>query len=331
MFIETLRKPKAPNPLGHLVREITMLSSMDLNELAPLPRLCPFVVEFNDRDLWCPQLSAFLQQWKYLTKSSPFRFLYSYQVPPKDSLGKELTILEVHTKVHAGFTILVTRFPSIEKLHITNMDMARSAIFLDELEVLHKALPNLWFLSLFDVAFTGIIPEYITPCDTVRDLHLVPKFCSLWGQYCARKYSGLEKLKLSLRAADDTDTNSEALTLMRSCRRLKWFEFNCSDPGSINLYQQILEILQEIRAPVEMLQFGYYDAPLYVKAMNDFQGTLSNVRLYNLRDVIVEELVEQLRACLFLVELHMRVSKAKLPLDYVLYNYNLLERRAGTK
>ncbi|KAG0175196.1 hypothetical protein DFQ28_005417 [Apophysomyces sp. BC1034] len=295
-FIGALRRTERSNPLGHFVRKMTGSRNIGRDGLAFLQRLCPFVVEFDTQlCFWYPELAEDLEGWKHLTKAPCVVILTG---PPNfslDFLKKHVQRLELHIKGYPEWINLMTELPCVEELRIDGYE-SNPDVSLSDLETVHKALPRLNSLELWSISIRGEMPDHVAPCNTVRRLQLSLNDSHLWGLYFARKYTHLENLDIFW-LEYTPNMLSEAKTLTRSCRGLKWFRIRVTEGDEHSVSREHLLILREIGAPLTELEFLDVDVPEYATIISGFRATVSKIIIRPGDGKTDEDILEPLKAC----------------------------------
>ncbi|KAG0168995.1 hypothetical protein DFQ30_004074 [Apophysomyces sp. BC1015] len=186
-----------------------------------------------------------------------------------------------------------------------------------ELEAIHEVLPRLRAFGMRTIEVHGKVPEHIASCDRVRDLTLRGIDGHLWGHYFARKYKNLEKLDLGYHKETVQSERTEAMILAKSCRGLKWFKWHSCDRGGHTEQQRLLEIFQQMDAPITNLDLLFPDKPWYVANAEGFHRTLSHVDL-SFDNTKSEEVLIPLKSCLLLVEVKLYGGSVHIQMDSIL-------------
>ncbi|KAG0172178.1 hypothetical protein DFQ30_011002 [Apophysomyces sp. BC1015] len=305
LFLEALQSQEKTNPLGRLVRKLTISEEDSALDIASLPRLCPLVAEFNYKEVWSSDFSAILQEWKYIAKFGPIVI-----GDPKEIISEFLqsrtTELTIHVSSYKELKDAMSELPRIEKLKIVGTyDISRTAgpeISLGEIEALHNILPRLQTFEMIYITIYGELPQHITTRDKIHMLNLCSIKGSRWGKYFGQKYTNLQELGISFGIPTDMAARPELVYLASSCLRLKRLSNYCKT-GDGELEQNLWEIFQRVGAPMSELNFSLPNITKYKTIITDFHGTLSHVELnFDIRTRF-EDIADPLSTCSLLVEL----------------------------
>ncbi|KAG0167354.1 hypothetical protein DFQ29_000505, partial [Apophysomyces sp. BC1021] len=327
LFVATLRDSENLNALGHRIRILKLSFSfsktvdldLDLDsvretfwenynlEFKLLFRLCPFVVELDSWNDWCLAAVENFQEWKHITKLPSIVCQNPLPTSSLDFFRNRLTRLTIACADSSEWNDFVTELPCIEILTLTPIDPWSSdetkntlSISILGLEMLHKSLQFLQSLTMMSFVLHGEIPNDITPCDTVHELVLYANNAYLWDRYIARKYTTLETLKISSINVDDENNRAEIMTLIKSCRHLKWFESSLCRGDLVGIHQQILDTLYEMGTSVTSLNVDGWDVLPYTTIVSRFHKTLSSI-VFSVMEI--SDFLGPLEQCSSLVEL----------------------------
>ncbi|KAG0164859.1 hypothetical protein DFQ30_009310 [Apophysomyces sp. BC1015] len=318
-FTKALRHAEVRNPLGHIVRTITLQSMWTVGHgsIASLPSVCPLVTEFH-ATTWRAHFTEALEKWKHLTKISEVYLCESLDFP-SSLFQKQITKLHLNVvDSPEKWLDLVTHLPCIEKLTVGFGNLAyidtQKCISLSDLEKLHSSLPRLRSFEMQNVATYGEMPEYITPCDTVCELILSPLNACLWAEYFAQKYTNLKIFTLMNHFSGEV--KADTMVFLKSCKHLE--QFHCLDSTNTIFYQDAYKTLYEIDAPLARLEFFEWSTIPYEETVNNFHRTVTNIRCavsHKSDATTSDELVKPLKNCLLLTELTLIYGSCVMEAD----------------
>ncbi|KAF7728377.1 hypothetical protein EC973_006185 [Apophysomyces ossiformis] len=312
LFTETLRKTRDTSHLGHLVRKLNLRFRVKYHELTELIPLCPFVTEFHTSNWLNHEWGTILQEWRYLEKVPKVVVRTKTLGFSLGSFRTQIKELSICSYIYCDWLNLLQELPCVEELTITcaNSDMpeASGKISISELETLHDALRHLRVLKLERFQLYGEMSRTIEPCSSVRALTLRVANGDLWGDYFGQKYTQLRQLFLGIFVEYSETMRSQAQTLARSCRCLQVFNDQASFYHNTRLYQDILDVLGEIRSPLTDLRLEQCDASSYARFVSSFYGTVLDLYYSSAEEVTVKEITEPLKLCLSLerIEIYHR-------------------------
>ncbi|KAG0186674.1 hypothetical protein DFQ28_007468, partial [Apophysomyces sp. BC1034] len=318
-FIEVLRDTEAFNPLGDRVRRLILPEDDCISDhvIAPLPHLCPSITNLDCGVEWSPEHLAILREWKHVPSIR--------SITVRDFCGFPLgfvTTLAIHTRLCSEWMEFIAKIPCIENLEVIGgeTDFTTDSFDIEEislcaLETLHDVLPHLQTFDMSYILIYGEMPQHITPCDRIHGMSLFGIGGHLWGQYFARKYTNIEKLRFDYNQWTSEDTKTELMALTRSCRHLKQLA-SYSRPEYLKPF---FEILHQIDAPLADISFHGSDPIFYAKTVEDFHRSLSRVHFDYMRTDTFSEIVEPLSSCLHLTELRVGNNKGQhIEVDQIL-------------
>ncbi|KAG0166056.1 hypothetical protein DFQ30_007640 [Apophysomyces sp. BC1015] len=264
-----------------------------------------------------PELIEVLGKWEHLTRISEVE-LYKPLDLSSSIFQKQITRLRLGLENHPVWLDLMARLAYIEELNLCfdfpTPKGVEGRVSLSDLNKLHNSLPHLRLLVLEEVSMYGEMPEYITPCDTVRDLRITPLDDRLWSEYFARKYTNLKTLALTIWTGDEFIATT--MKLLESCQHLE--RFYCPHSFSEVMYPAAYQTLHEIGAPMTHLNFGNWDTIPYEAVVNNFRRTVSSITYFASRKddlTTSDELVKPLKDCLSLMDLNLDCETCQMEVD----------------
>ncbi|KAG0172494.1 hypothetical protein DFQ28_008083 [Apophysomyces sp. BC1034] len=329
LFYQALVQTESLNHLGRHVHELYLNPGVGFSrfEFDCLQLLCPYLATFNfNCKLWdYLRVSTAFENWKHL-KQLPHLYLDQLQDRLLDDIGLRITKLKIDIKASPDWFGLLKKLSHVQDLCIfVNMPVwagsrsIMSSISFSELEALHATLPALRTLSLSGLELHGDMPKHILPCDTLRFLEWNTSDDYRWYRYFAHKYPKVETLTTYMDLESECEkTQMEFVQMARSFQHLKVLSVRHPGRKHSRPYQQFLETILDIKAPISEMEFHYRKSSPYARAVSGFHRTLSKLTLLSESIDSIAEVYIPLMNCLSLVELRLDFARKNFEIDDIL-------------
>ncbi|KAF7727353.1 hypothetical protein EC973_007662 [Apophysomyces ossiformis] len=328
-FCHTLHTKKNRARLGQHVRKLVIAYKAQEDELDHLPLICPYVTEIDigQRLLaFTEHVATTLEEWKDLKKLS---LLIDLRKPIDfsiDFLANVTTTLEANPWTNPGWINQAAGLKCVRSLSIVGT--ADNEEMLSVLERVCKVFPELEELSFVDCLLGKNMPSNIKiePCKTVRALSFKAYDATLWPRYLAEKFPNVESIVAGFYGNTNESAREGVLELVKAYPQLKYLRTDHDCDWRKN--KQFVEKLREIGAPLADLNLDQWSAEACVKAINDFQGSLTKVECYPAKGGpdVLRKILKSLQLCRSLVELELTVCGTDVEIDYLLNTCRHLEK-----